>query len=74
MDEELKDCEFRVGYDDYRWDTNDYVFFTTICDTFDNLKDAIKYRNEQEKRMPDKALWIQIVRKDNLKNENRNRS
>jgi len=56
--------EYHVGYDDYKTENDEMKIFTVICNTFDRLKDAEKYRNEQQKRMPDKALWIQIKRKE----------
>ena len=57
------ECEYHVGYDDYKVENDEMKFFTVICDTFDKSKDAEKYMQEQQKRMPDKALWIQIKRK-----------
>lgn len=56
--------EYHVGYDDYKVKDDEMKFFTVICNTFDRLEDAEKYRDEQQKRMPDKALWIQIKRKE----------
>ena len=57
------DCEYDVGYDDYKTENGEMKFFTVICNTFDRLEDAEKYRDEQQKRMPNKALWIQIKKK-----------
>lgn len=57
------ECEYHVGYDDYKVENDEMKFFTVICNTFDKPKDAEKYMQEQQKRMPDKALWIQIKRK-----------
>ena len=56
--------EYHVGYDDYKIENDEMEFFTVICNTFDKLKDAERYMHEQQKRMPDKALWIQIKRKE----------
>ena len=58
------DIEYHVGYDDYKVKDNEMKFFTVICNTFDKLKDAERYMREQQKRMPDKSLWIQIKRKE----------
>ena len=57
--------EYHVGYDDYKTENGEMKFFTVICNTFDRLEDAEKYRDEQQLRMPNKALWVQIKTKEN---------
>ena len=57
--------EYYVGYDDYKVENDEMKFFTVICNTFDRLEDAEKYRDEQQIRMSNKALWIQIKAKEN---------